>query len=184
MTTPHIIWLFLHLISLVIGFGAVIVIDTAGLLWLTTRVSLEFVIKVATITQKLIWLGWVGLVISGLGLVQYRTGSDNLFIIKMFAVTLLGLNGVFLYSIHKKFEQLHGTEVPARLQFKIGLASFISQVSWWTAIIIGFLHHEVAVYFSWPHNPYTIIISGTLGVLILLIASEFIRPKSGVSIKK
>lgn len=50
--------LFIHLISLIVGFGSVIVIDTFGFLWLLKKVKLTFVNRVANVTQPLIWIGW------------------------------------------------------------------------------------------------------------------------------
>jgi len=57
--------IFVHIVSFIIGFGAVIVIDSFGLLWLLKKTKLAFVMNVAGVTQKLIWLGWIGLVASG-----------------------------------------------------------------------------------------------------------------------
>jgi len=72
------IFLFIHLISLIIGFGSVIVIDVFGLLWVLRKVDLKLVDKVAGITQKLIWIGWGGLVLSGIGLISIKGYIDNL----------------------------------------------------------------------------------------------------------
>jgi len=74
---------FIHLISMIIGFGAVVVVDTFGLLWVLKKIKLETVNQTANITQKLIWLGWLGLVISGTILVVMRGSVSNLTMIKI-----------------------------------------------------------------------------------------------------
>lgn len=58
--------LFIHLISTIVGFGAVIVIDVWGFLWIINKQKLSQVMSVARVTQILIWIGFFGLVLSGL----------------------------------------------------------------------------------------------------------------------
>lgn len=154
-TLPFYIFLFIHLISLVVGFGAVIVIDTFGLLWIRKKVSLELVTTVANTTQKLIWLGWSGLVISGIGLIVMKGFVDNLTIIKLFFVAMLGINGIFLHHIKNNLENRN---------FRIGLASAVSQLGWWGAIVIGFLHRHWRYEIDWPPNPWLVI-----GIIVILI---------------
>jgi hypothetical protein len=125
MDTPvFYIFLFLHLISLIVGFGAVFVIDTFGLLWLVKKVPITRVVSVARITQVLIWIGWAGLVISGTVLISIKHHIDSLTVIKLFFVLLLGLNGLYLHFTKKNFESLHDTDsVPMLYRLRIGLAS-------------------------------------------------------------
>ena len=52
------------------------------------RQTLEQVKKVAEVTQKLIWLGWVGMVVSGANLIWLKGYVDNLTKIKIFFVVL------------------------------------------------------------------------------------------------
>ena len=132
------IFLFIHLVFIIVGFGAVIVIDTIGFLWLRKKVKLAFVTQVAGITQRLIWIGWFGLVISGtvlLGLKGWPLG--DLTKLKLFFVAMLGANGIFLHFIKKKFKL---GRVPMG---RMALATIISQIGWWGAMIIGFLNTNV-----------------------------------------
>jgi hypothetical protein len=71
-STVFYFFLFLHLISLIIGFGAVLVIDTFGLLWLFKKKPLPKVMEVAEVTQRLIWIGWAGMVVSGISYYTQR----------------------------------------------------------------------------------------------------------------
>lgn len=167
-TIPFYIFLFIHLISLIVGFGSVIVIDTFGLFWLlkVKNITLARVTSVAEITQKLIWLGWGGLVFSGLFLITMKGYVDNLTKIKLFFVLMVGLNGIFLHLIKKSMEMLGNVEeVPAKIMFRIGLASAISQLGWWGAFSIGFVHRH------WRHNiPWPEYWSWIICGIILLIA--------------
>jgi hypothetical protein len=168
-TLTFYIFLFIHLVSLIIGFGAVIVVDSFGLLWVLKKAKLHTVDKVATITQKLIWIGWGGLVLSGIGLISFKGYIDNLTWIKLFFVALLGLNGLYLHIIKRGIVSfLDGKPISDLFRFRIVLASVVSQVGWWGAIIIGFLHRQWSHTINWPQNPALYI--GLIAAAIFLIA--------------
>lgn len=165
--------LFVHLLSLVMGFGAVILIDILGALWIFKKVELSFVSRVATITQPIIWAGWLGLVASGIVLVTQKGYVDNLTIIKLFLVTAVGINGFFLDHIKYALKEVRDNELPSPLlRFRIALASIISQIGWWGAISIGFLHRHIEHYIPWPENPYAIIISFILLIPMIFLIGE------------
>lgn len=136
---------FIHITSVIIGFGAVIVIDSFGLAWLFKKATIKLLVSVAAVTQRLIWLGWFGAVLSGSFMI-YKMGGlsaiGDLTALKIFLVALLGLNGVNLHFIKKKLGQF-GENIPKSLMLRVGIASFISQVGWWGALIIGFLNSHV-----------------------------------------
>ena len=162
---------FIHLISLVVGFGAVIVVDTFGLLWVMKKISLQTVNQTANITQRLIWLGWLGLVASGMTLVVMRGSVSNITLIKIFFVAMLGVNGIFLHLIKKNFDKLAGLEkIPAIYKFRIALTSVISQLGWWGAIIIGFLNTKFRGQVPQPENPWVYMAGIVLvfGVVFML----------------
>ena len=172
MNTPiFYIFLFIHLISLVVGFGAVIVIDTFGLLWLLKVVDLKRVTSVAQITQVLIWIGWFGLVLSGVVLIQSKGYVDNLTKIKLFFVAMLGLNGIYLHLTKKSIEKVLDQKViPALYKFRIALASTVSQLGWWGALTIGFLHRQVQHNIPWPNHPVYFI----LGIIVIIVVAGII----------
>lgn len=177
--------LFAHIVSFIVGFGAVIVIDTFGSLWLMKRVKLSGVTYVANVTQRLIWIGWAGLVISGSVLLWYKLAvfggrMDSLTWIKLFAVALLGLNGLYLHITKKGIESVGDDDaVSSLVKFRIALASTISQAGWWTALIIGFLHRQVAHYIPWPESATPWIIGVLLAVATAAAAGEYLlrRPR-------
>jgi len=161
-------FLALHITSLIVGMGSVIIIDTFGLLWLLKKTDLAKVIRIAQTTQKLIWIGWGGLVLSGLGLITLKGYIDNLTIIKLFFVVLVGANGVFLHYIKKSMKKIQNNSLSPRIIFNISLASTISQVGWWSAILIGLLHRHWRHKIDWPQSPELYIIGIT--ALIILVA--------------
>jgi hypothetical protein len=179
MDTPGFyIALFVHLVSLVVGFGAVVVIDTFGLLWLLRKTTLETVVRVAHTTQMLIWVGWIGLVCSGLFLITTKGFVDNLTAIKLFFVVMLGLNGVALHFLKRGFEKYEKQDwVPAIYKFRIGLTSAVSQLGWWGALSIGFLHRHWRHEINWPENPW-LVMGGILVIFIgvLLIGEIKLKP--------
>ncbi len=168
---------FIHLISLVVGFGAVIVVDTFGLLWVLKKIKLETVNQTANITQRLIWLGWLGLVASGTALVVMRGSVSHITMIKIFFVAMLGVNGIFLHLIKKNFDKLVSLEtVPLIYKFRIGLTSVISQLGWWGAIVIGFLNTKFRGQIPQPENPWLYMVGIVLVFgIIFMLGETFIK---------
>ncbi len=132
--------LFLHLISTIVGFGAVLVIDVWGFLWVINKQKLSQVMSVAKVTQILIWVGFLGLVLSGLFLgAHYDKPRTQL---KIGLVILLGINGVYLEYIKrwaKKLGDIKFVNAPIMFKLQIGMATIVSQVGWWGSVLIGFL---------------------------------------------
>jgi hypothetical protein len=160
--------LFVHLVCLIMGFGAVMVIDTCGLLWILKKTKLEFVNRVADVTQRLIWTGWFGLVLSGTVLLTIKGFIDNLTAVKLFFVAMLGVNGIFLHLMKKNLEGLKvGQKMPALVKFRMGITSTISQLGWWGAIVIGFLHRHIEEYIPWPPNPW-LVMAAIVGIFFIV----------------
>lgn len=151
--------LFVHLVSLIVGFGAVIVIDAVGVLWVRGRVPAHRLLNIAGITQMAIWAGWTGLIISGSIMLSVKGFVDALTVIKVFLVAMIGLNGLALHFIKKS---LHGMaryeSVPLVHRYHIITASVVSQVGWWGALVIGFMHRHIKHYWDWPDSPVPFMI--------------------------
>src|SRR3989338_10746466 len=86
LMSPFTLFLFIHIISLVVGFGTVLVTDFFGFLWMRRTISKTVLTQVTHSTKKLIWLGYTGLVVSGIGLLIMKGYVDNLTKIKLFFV--------------------------------------------------------------------------------------------------
>ncbi len=132
--TLHDAALFAHLAFLVVGFGAVLTVDWAALLWVAGRCELRDVLRQAGTLHVPIWAGFAGLILSGVFLEPDL--ASPLTRAKLGLVLLIGWNGVLAMWQHARL-----TADPARLH--VGLASVtasVSQAGWWGAMAIGFLN--------------------------------------------
>ncbi|MFG1603543.1 hypothetical protein [Actinoplanes sp. NPDC049265] len=126
----HDIALFAHLGSTVAGFGAVLLVDWAGLLWLARRRTLTDVLRTARTAHVPTWAGFAGLLASGLFL---GVPADA----KAVAVLVIGLNGVWAAALLTALDR--HTDPPAVLLARSLAATLVSQLGWWTALVLGFL---------------------------------------------
>lgn len=123
-------------ISCIIGYGAVVAIDTAGLFWILKKRSMDFVYSMTGITQPLIWIGWIGITGGMLGSLAF-TPLTPLITYQFILLGILGLNGIYLQTTKKK---LNLTNPNQKLPiFSIFLATLISQTSWITLLILQFI---------------------------------------------
>lgn len=140
----HTAALFVHLASMALGFGAVLVIDYYGLLWLTGRCTLAEALTTADRLHTPVWAGLAGLVGSG-ALLHPDLGSA-LTRTKLALVLVLTLNGLQARilarhlarptaSAHPKAPALR----PRTLLWGAATAA-VSQICWWGAVAIGFLN--------------------------------------------
>ncbi len=174
-TTLFFVVLFGHLASLVLAFGAVLVVDVFGLLWMVRRKTLSEVFRVAGVTQALIWIGWFGLVATGIPLLIMKGLVDQLTLLKLFLVAMVGLNGLFLDRIKKAGEKVpDGTTPPAGLIFRMGLATAVSQLGWWGATIIGFYHRHVEHVIRWPRRPVLWMAGISLAIAAAYVAGALL----------
>ncbi|HEY6682437.1 MAG TPA: hypothetical protein VI030_05670 [Propionibacteriaceae bacterium] len=133
--------LFIHLISLVVGFGAVLAVDWYGLLSLSRRVTIGDVLLTAERMTPLIWIGLTGLTASGILLEPDL--SSWLVVVKLCCVLGVGIVGVLALSTSRLMERQ--MPAPSRSLVHRGMVlAGASQTFWWTAVIIGFLTNEAA----------------------------------------
>jgi hypothetical protein len=167
-SAPFYILLFIHLASLILGFGSVMVTDLYGLLWMRNRVRVAQVVKVSGVTEIFIWIGWAGMVVTGIPLIILKGEIDNLMIMKFFFVVLVGVNGVPLHYLHKSLLQFKESDVvPNIFLFRTTLAILVSQLGWWGAVAIGFLHRHIWTIIEWPSRPW--LASGLILAAILVV---------------
>lgn len=127
--------LFCHLTCLVVGFGAVLTVDWFSLRWLLRREPLGTVLTAARGAHLLIWLGLVGLLASGAALGPDT--SSGLVWVKLLAVLVVGINGLFLGRVRDRLVAVRGRP-PWSVLLPGVAAATISQVGWWTATLVGF----------------------------------------------
>lgn len=141
--TVHQLALFGHLAALVVGFGAVLTVDWFGLLWTIRRRTLVAVLDTAHGAHSLIWLGLLGLSVSGSLLSPDL--SSPLTDLKLVAVLAVAINGIHVGRLQSLLGPYADGRTPPRSLIVSGaLAVLVSQAAWWTATAIGFLaasHH-------------------------------------------
>jgi hypothetical protein len=132
--------LFVHLSSLVVGLGAVLVTDYHAMLWLAGRCSLREVGASAERLHLLIWLGLVGLVLSGFLLKPDL--NSTITIVKLALVLVLTINGLQVRFLSRRIAAASQRQM-SRLEAAWGAASgLISQICWWGAAFIGFWNQQ------------------------------------------
>lgn len=137
--------IFFHLLGLTAAVGSVIVSDV--LFWaLEKKERPERIIHTFPYLSKVVWVGLIILIISGIGLVIRETVYlyATIFWIKMFFVVIIIINGLFLnlkvspsllkyYSSSQEFSPndiLH-------LKAQAHISGVISFLSWITAFLLG-----------------------------------------------
>ena len=134
--------LSVHVISLVASFGAVLLIDWHGLLWLVGLRHLTESTRLAAAAGPVIWAGLAGLIASGALL--HPNLSSPLTILKLFLVLAVCWNGAAMSVFRRRLARLPTNTTPAELPrtdwWILAVSSTVSQVGWWGAIIIGFIN--------------------------------------------
>jgi hypothetical protein len=131
--------LFVHLVGLVVGFGAVLAVDWVGLLWMLRRRRLADVVDTAGHVNAAIWLGLVALVLSGVVLGPDHTA--RLTQVKLGLVLAITWNGLFAHVLHRRLAAPASGRPSRLLLAGAGLSTTVSQTGWWGAMAIGFLNH-------------------------------------------
>ena len=138
----HNIAVVLHVMCMVVAFGAIILLDWHGFLWLIGRRKLAETIRLDGAATPLIWGGLAGMLATGVFLNPHL--NNPMTDVKLAAVLVLSLNGIMLIPLMRRLVRL-----PDRASFKdlaVGqrthllVCLVISQACWWTAITIGFIN--------------------------------------------
>ncbi|MEU1010810.1 hypothetical protein ACIP4Y_33885 [Streptomyces sp. NPDC088810] len=138
--TLHTAALFVHLASLVLGFGAVLAADYHALLWLTGRCSLRDALDGTHRLHVPIWAGLAGLVASGV-LLHPDLGAP-LTRVKLALVLGLALNGLQAGRLDRRMRARQDGSVAPRLLVRCAGTAVVSQVCWWGAVVIGFRNSQ------------------------------------------
>lgn len=133
--------LFVHLVALVVGFGAVLITDLFGLLWLLKRKSLTDVLGVLDVLHLVIWAGLEVLVISGMLLAPDI--SSTRVQVKMVLVLVAALNGLWASRLSSELRLTGVGVVPRPLMVRIFVAAMISQTAWWGSTLVGFISANI-----------------------------------------
>ena len=142
-TFVHNIAVVLHVLSLV-AFGAIILVDWHGFLWLLGRRELAEIIRLDGAATPLIWGGLAGLLATGVFLNPHL--NNPMTDIKLGAVLVVSLNGIMLIPLMRRLARLQSPtafeDLSAGQRGHLVSCLLISQLCWWTAIIIGFINGQ------------------------------------------
>jgi hypothetical protein len=133
----HDIALFVHLSSLVLGFGAVLVADYFFALWVLRRLTFAEAVANTAHLHLLVWFGLTGLVASGT-LLEPDLYSPTT-VLKLAFVAILTFNGVQAMTLSKRMAAA-ADGPPPRLLARGAVITAVSQICWWGAVLIGFLN--------------------------------------------
>lgn len=133
--------LFVHLFSLTLAYGSVLVVDWAGLWYVLGQKPKDDLLKLSRTAQPLIWIGLTGLIASGVFLHPHM--NKPLTQLKMLLVLIILCNGINLHFVQRamssdqveSFWQLSG-----KLKLWSVVSITLSQVTWLGAMIIGFIN--------------------------------------------
>lgn len=133
--------LFVHLVGFALGFGAVMLVDAVGLLWVFRKAKAEQLGWLSGVAQKIIWSSVAIQIVTGSMLLdpEYITIRTK---VKLAAVLILAINGVVLDRLRKKmlsYKQDDFWKLPHVFQLGSVVAIGLSQLCWWAATIIGFI---------------------------------------------
>lgn len=135
------IWFIVHLASLALAYGTVIIVDLIGGLWLLGELGRERMLKITAWAQPVIWAGLVGMMISGALLGPDLT--KPLTRVKMTLVILLAVNGLNLDALRKRTTQLSGQkfwDTPNSYKAWSVFSIALSQALWISIIVIAALN--------------------------------------------
>ncbi len=162
-----------HLVSLIMGLGAVTFIDLMGWHCVRGRISLEFLVRVAHVTRVVVWVGWAGLVLSGIGLIVLKGYVDSLTAVKLFLVAMIGINGLELHALKDVASRMPDfRQMPTVYKYRAVAAACISQLGWWGAVLIGFVHNNWQHRIGWPASPWPAILALAATWLTLVVVGR------------
>lgn len=125
-------FLFLHIAGLIIGLGAVTVIDVLGFLSRKSRYWTKITIGAHHVTKPLIWAGILLTCASWIYLYQ----PTQLGILKTGLLLALITNGCFLsFYVSPKLDKTKGL-FDKNFQKKITISVIISFICWWSVVLI------------------------------------------------
>ncbi|GAA1059067.1 hypothetical protein [Agromyces bracchium] len=134
--------LFVHLAALVVGLGAVLMIEWHALLWATGWSSVRELRQADRTMILPVWVGLAGLLASGALLEPDLASTATQ--VKLVAVLVLSLNGVALTKWTSDLARLPARAtfrtLPGRARFGFVASAVVSQAAWWTAVVIGLLN--------------------------------------------
>jgi len=130
--------LFIHLVGIIIGLGAVTVIDTLGFFSRKNKNLTQVTIHAHHVTKLLIWIGTLIVLFSWIFFLL-ENSLEGIYLFKTILLGIMILNGSFLsFFISPRLDKLIGKKVllPNRLQKMISVSLVFSFLSWWMFVFL------------------------------------------------
>lgn len=130
--------LFLHIAGIIIGLGAVTVVDFMGFISRKDKKWTQTTIQAHHVTKPLIWVGTILVILSWI-FILLKEGFTNINSVKSIILVILIFNGSFLsFYISPRLDKLTGknTLLPKHLQNRIAISMIISFIGWWSFVIL------------------------------------------------
>ncbi|MBP7859596.1 hypothetical protein KA001_01385 [Patescibacteria group bacterium] len=132
---------FILISGLIIGLGAVIVIDIHGFLGIKSSYWTQATTRTHKVTKPLIWVGIVLLIIGEI--IIFRNNLFSITPIILFTISsVLILNGIFLsffvspYMLNREKQGRDTELLPKSWQNKITISLIFSDLGWWSTVAI------------------------------------------------
>jgi hypothetical protein len=131
----------IHVMALVLGFGAVLSVMFAGLRSLLGWIPFSVATRVAVTLDPGVWIGYTALMISGIFL---RPALNPVMWIKLVLVLVAAANGIVaLPSMKVLLAQPADAgirDIPRPLAIQLFAQVTISQLAWWVTIFLSFFY--------------------------------------------
>ena len=132
---------FFHLVGIIIGLGAVVVIETLGFFSRNDKYKTQTTIRAHHTTKPLIWIGTIVILITWI-LMLIGKSIEGIYFYKSLILIVMILNGCFLsFVVSPALNKLEGKNklLPKNLQNKIKLSFVVSFTSWWSFVYFTFI---------------------------------------------
>lgn len=133
--------LFSHFVGIIIGLGAVTVIDVMGFFSRRNVKKTQDTIYAHHTTKPLIWIGTIIVLVTWILILFSK--NFNIGFVESLKTILLGimiLNGSFLsFVISPELDKRIGVKklLPQKLQIKVAISLVISFLSWWSFVLLS-----------------------------------------------
>ena len=130
--------LFFHFVGIIIGLGAVTVIDVMGFFSRNNVKKTQNTIFAHHVTKPLIWIGTIVVFVTWIFML-IGNSFEGIYLWKSLLLGIMILNGCFLsFVISPALDKMIGVEklLDRNLKIKIGISLIVSFVSWWSFVLL------------------------------------------------
>ncbi|HEY4506155.1 MAG TPA: hypothetical protein VJJ24_01780 [Candidatus Paceibacterota bacterium] len=173
----HVVAVIVHLIGVALGAGGAFVSDAMFFSTIKDLAITKTEIRFLKVASKVIWLGLLIIIISGIGLFLFnpdRYLHSSKFLAKLTIVLVIAVNGLIFHFVHLKYLARQIGDSPRQAQIFFSKSKFlfasgaVSVVSWVSALILG-------VFKSVPYSYFQILGTYLVIVLLAILSATILR---------